>query len=239
MIVRTTAALSLLALGPTAQAAELGIVPSDPVELERISVRQAVDSCAFNDDSVQVRLEGRVFIVTQRSNACLVPGPIEVVDIQLGAVPAGSYRVEVREEGSAQPVSQLDFEVSGIATGASFPPPPRPLASYAGLWWDGATAGWGISLQQGALHALFGALLVLDANGAPRWYSLQAGSWQTSTRWSGRVLRSGSASGSISHADVGTAVFDFTMLPGREGIAVLTLTIDGASTTRNITRLRL
>ena len=67
--------LLLLALSPAAHAAEPSIEPENPVEFERIALRQTVDSCAFNDDTVQVRLEGRTFIVEQRSNACLVPGP--------------------------------------------------------------------------------------------------------------------------------------------------------------------
>jgi hypothetical protein len=239
MTTRFLAAIGLSTLALPLGAVEPRIDPPNPVAYERIALRQTVDSCVFNDDTVQVRLEGRTFLVTQRSNQCLVPGPPEVVDIQLGAVPAGSYRVELREDGATQPVGQLDFTVSSPVTIAIDPPPPRPLANYTGLWWNGVDAGWGISLQQGATNALFGSLLVLDAAGAPRWYSLQAGTWQTSTRWSGRVYRSASAGGAVTHADVGTAQFEFAMTPGREGIGVLTLTIDGTTTTRNIVRLRL
>jgi hypothetical protein len=239
MTTRFLATLGLTTLALPLAAVELRIDPPNPAEFERIAVRQTVDSCAFNDDSVRVRLDGRTFLVTQRSNQCLVPGPPEVVDIQLGAVPAGSYRVEVREEGASQPLGQLDFTVTSPVTIAIDPPPPRPLANYTGLWWNGVDAGWGLSLQQGATNALFGSLLVLDAAGTPRWYSIQAGTWQTSTRWSGRVFRSSGAGGTVTHADVGPAVFEFAATPGREGVGVLSVTIDGTTTTRNIVRLRL
>lgn len=239
MNARFCSTLGLLLASTAVGAVELRIEPANPVEFERISVRQTVDSCTFNDDQVQVRLEARTIVIVQRSNQCLVPGPPEVVDIQLGAFPAGDYRVEVREDGASTPIGQLDFTVSGLVSGAIFPPPPRPLANYTGLWWNGVDAGWGLSMQQGATNALFGSLLVLDATGTSRWYTLQSGQWQTSTRWSGRVLRSSSVSGTVTHTDVGAAVFDFTMLPGREGIAILTLTIDGTTTTRDIRRLRL
>ncbi|HET7845514.1 MAG TPA: hypothetical protein VFL14_15260 [Xanthomonadales bacterium] len=239
MTARLFATLSLLAVPLGLPAVELRIAPANPVEFERMAVRLVTDSCTFDEDAVEVRLEGRTFVVTQRSNPCLVPGPAEVVEVQLGAVPPGDYRVELREAGLAEPVGALEFSVSGLVRGATFPPPPRPLANFEGLWWNGVDAGWGISLKQGATSGLFGALLVLDAGGTARWYSVQSGSWETSTRWSGRVLRSSNEAGRVTHADVGTATFDFTMRPGSEDVATLTLTIDGVATTRSIKRLRL
>lgn len=239
MAARPLATCLLFAAALPAHAVELRIVPADPVAFERMAVRLVTDSCTFDEDAVEVRLEGRTFVVTQRSNPCLLPGPAEIVDVQLGAVPEGDYRVEVREAGLPEPVGALDFPVSGLVRGATFPPPPRPLANFEGLWWNGVEAGWGLSLKQGATNALFGALLVLDPSGTARWYSVQSGNWETSTRWSGRVLRSSSEAGRVTHADVGTAVFDFTMRPGSEDVATLTLTIDGATTARTIKRLRL
>lgn len=232
-------AVALFAASLPLAAAQPRIDPPNPVAFERIALRQTVDGCVFDAAQVDVRLEGRTIRVVQRQNHCLVPGPTEVVDIQLGAYPAGDYRVEVRTDAAQPPIAQLDFSVSAIVSGAIFPPPPRPIANYGGLWWNGVDAGWGLSLVQGATNDLFGSLLVLDAAGAPRWYTLQSGQWLSATRWSGRVLRSGGAPGQVTHVDVGSAVLEFRMVPGREGVGSLVLTIDGATTTRDILRLRL
>ena len=232
-------ALVLLAVSTRVDAVDPHIEPADPIEYERIALRQTVDSCSFGEYSVEVRLEGRTIVVLQSSAACIVPGVPRVVDIQLGAFPAGEYRVELRERTAPTPIAVLDVLVSGLYYPQVFPPVPRPIANYTGLWWNGVDAGWGLSLEQGARHALFGSLLMLDANGAPRWYSLQSGRWQTSTRWSGRVLLSGRTSGAVTHTDVGSAVLDFAMTPGREGLGTATFTINGVSSTQDIRRIRL
>ena len=227
--------------------AQSRIVPADPVEFEHVHLRQTVDSCMFEESRVRVAIEARTIVVTQPPNQCLLPGPPEVVDVQLGAFPAGEYVVEVRLGESQPPVERIDFTVSGVVTNALFPPPPRPIASYTGLWFDGREAGWGLSLHQGRLYELVGALYVYGASGAPEWYTLQSGRWESSTRWFGRVFHSNGPpwvsstfdASRVSHADVGSAVLDFTMLPGREGRATLSLTIGGTPITKTITRIRL
>jgi len=240
------AAAALLVL-PGLACAQSRIVPREPVEFERISLRQTVDSCAFDETRVRVALEGRTIIVTEPQNQCLLPGPPEVVDIQLGAFPAGEYRLEVRLGGIQPAFERIDFTVNGIATIAIFPPPPHPIANYTGLWWDRREAGWGLSLHQGRVYELFGALFVFGTTGVPEWYTLQSGQWQTSTRWAGEVLRSSGPpwvsstfnASLVSHADVGNVVLDFTMLPGGEDRARLSLTIGGATITKTIERIRL
>lgn len=232
---------------PGLAAAQSRIVPPEPVEFERISLRQTVDSCAFDETRVRVALEGRTIIVTEQQNQCLLPGPAEVVDIQLGAYPVGNYRVEVRLGENQPAVERIDFEVQGLATIAIFPPPPRPIANYTGVWWNRGEAGWGLSLHQGFAHQLFGALFVFGVTGAPEWYTLQSGEWQTSTRWVGEVLRSSGPpwvsptfdASRVAHAAVGNVVVDFTMLPGNEDRARLSLTIGGAVVTKTIERIRL
>jgi len=222
-------------------------VPADPVEFEHVHLRQTVDSCMFEESRVRVALEGRTIIVVQPPNQCLLPGPPEVVDVQLGAFPAGEYRVEVRLGENQPPVERIDFTVSGIVTIAIFPPPPRPIANYTGLWWTASESGWGLSLHQGRLFDLFGSLYVYGSGGAPEWYTLQSGRWESSTRWAGEVLRSSGPpwvsstfnASLVSHADVGNVVLDFTMVPGREDRATFSLTIGGTSITKTITRIRL
>ena len=224
------------------------IHPTDPVEFERVALRRTVDSCVFDETRVRVFREAETIVVLEGQNACLVPGPTEVVDIQLGAFPVGTYHVEVRTEERGAPIHRVEFEVTPVVYAAVFPPPPHPIANHTGVWWSSGEAGWGLSLHQGITHALFGALFVFDAAGDPAWYTLQSGQWTSSTRWAGEVLRTSGppwASSSIfdaslvGHADVGAVVLDFTMTPGHEDSATLSVTLDGATVVKTISKLRL
>ena len=248
----TTVAFAAIALSSIVRADSpplpARIHPPDPVEFERVALRRTVDSCVFDETRVRVFQENATIVVVEPQNACLLPGPIEVVDIQLGAFPAGAYDVEVRFEERGTPVHRVEFEVTPVVYAAVFPPPPHPIANHTGVWWSSGEAGWGLSLHQGILHGLFGALFVFDEAGAPAWYTLQSGQWQSSTRWVGEVLRTSGppwVSSSIfdaslvSHAEVGAVVLDFTMTPGHEDGATLSLTIGGTTVTKTITRLRL
>lgn len=236
----------LLVLSATAASSQTRIVPADPVQFERVSLRQTVDSCTFDEDSVSVSLDRSTLVVLQPPLHCFAPGPPEVVDIQLGAFPPGDYRVEIYHSQQQPPIERIDFTVSAIARIAIFPPPPFPLADYSGVWWNTSESGWGLSLHQGRFHELFGAIYVFGTDRQPEWYTLQSGQWVTSTRWTGDV---GKASGSpwsapsfdargVQHAVVGTATLDFTMAPGQEDRVALTYTIDGTTVTKTISRYR-
>ena len=239
--------LFLLSVLPGPVLAQSRIEPPDPIEFERVSLRQTVDSCTFDETRVRVSFDGRTIVVVEPQNACLLPGPPEVVDIQLGAFPVGRYQVEVRHAEDQPAVERVALEVQGVVYPAVFPPPPHPIANYTGLWWTSSESGWGLSLHQGALHQLFGALYVFGSGGSPEWYTLQSGEWKTSTRWEGSVLRSSGPpwvsstfdAALVSHSDVGDVVLDFTMTPGREGRATFALTINGTTITKTITKIRL
>ena len=240
--------LSLAALlAPAFAAAQSRIEPADPIEFERVSLRQTVDSCMFDETRVRVSFDGSTIVVVEPQNACLLPGPPEVVDIQLGAFPVGEYRVEVRHADDQPAVERLTLSVQGVVYPAVFPPPPHPIANYTGLWWTDTESGWGLSLHQGALHQLFGALYVYGTGGTPEWYTLQSGEWKTSTRWEGTVVSSSGPpwvsssfnAALVTHRDVGDVVLDFTMVPGAEGRASLSLTVNGTTITKRISKIRL
>jgi hypothetical protein len=240
--------LSLASLvAPAFAAAQSRVEPADSIEFERVSLRQTVDSCTFDETRVRVSFDGRTIVVVEPQNACLLPGTPEVVDVQLGAFPAGEYRVEVRHGEDQPAVERLDLVVQGIVYPAVFPPPPHPIANYTGLWWTETESGWGLSLHQGALHQLFGALYVYGTGGTPEWYTLQSGEWKTSTRWEGTVVSSSGPpwvsssfdAALVTHRDVGDVVLDFTMVPGAEGRASLSLTVGGTTITKRISRIRL
>lgn len=236
-----------LLFSTAAAAAEPAIVPADPLEFERVHWRLTVDSCAFNEQSIRLELREGAVAVHHRPLQCFAPGPPEVVDIQLGAYPAGEYRADFYDGDAAAPSLSQRFQVSRPVQIAVFPPPPQPIADYSGLWGTASEQGWGLSLHQGGAGLLFGALYVFDAQNRPLWYTLQAGSWENSTRWSGKVVRTEGpawlvpiyASGMTSYSVVGEATLDFHGEPGEEGQASLRYSIDGQSVSKTITRTRL
>jgi hypothetical protein len=217
------AALAALAAALPADAAR--IVPSQPSAFQHVTLRMDVDSCAFNPATVRVRAEGSTLKVTQRLNQCLVAGTPGIADVQLGALAPGDYRVEVHADPDAQGTPErLAFTVTELAEVAVFPPPPRPLDNYSGLWWNPSEAGWGLSLHQGVAHTLFGAWFVYGASGQPEWYTVQEGRWSSSTRWSGNVYRTTGPFLAGTDFDprlvltqaAGTATLDFTQQAGME-----------------------
>lgn len=236
-----------LLFSTAAAAADPAIVPADPLEFERVHWRLTVDSCAFNEQAVRVELRDGALAVRHQPLQCFAPGPPEVVDIQLGAFPSGDYRVDFFDGNSTTPSLSQRFQVGRPVQIAVFPPPPHPIADYSGLWGTASEQGWGLSLHQGGAYLLFGALYVFDAQNRPQWLTLQAGSWENSTRWSGKVVRTEGpawlvpiyASGMTSYSVVGEATLDFQMDPGEEGQARLTYSIDGQSVSKTITRTRL
>jgi hypothetical protein len=242
---RLAAVLGLLA-GAGQALAQASIVPAEPVQFERISLRQTVDSCTFDPDTVEVSHAGGTIVVLQRPRQCLVPGPPAVVDIQLGAFPRGDYRVEIRFGQDQPAVERVDFTVQGLAQPAVFPPPPQPLADYTGIWWTPAESGWGLSLHQSRVHEMFGALYVFGPDRVPRWYTLGSGQWQSSTRWRGQMFASQGPfwaaaqwdAGVVQHAAVGTVEFDFGQAPGQVGVARMSYVIDGVTVTKLISRIR-
>jgi hypothetical protein len=224
------------------------VIPAQPAAFEPVTLRMTVDSCAFIPGSVRVRGAFNTLRVTQLLNECLVAGAAQVVDVRLGSLPPGDYRVEVyatADLGDA-PVETLGFNVQdGIETTLS-PAPPYPLTDYSGLWWNPNESGWGMSLQQSPLYDVFGAWFVYGPNGQPEWFTLQGGQWLDSTTWRGTLYRTTGPSFAGAGYDprlvqvqaAGTATLDFLQRLGEEGTARFTYTVNGNTVTKTIERMR-
>ena len=237
--------MSLVAIAAFAASA---LVPAQPTSFETVNLRMTVDSCSFVPSAVRVTQSSNVIRVTQRLNNCFAPGTPQVADVQLGALPAGDYRVELFATSSATgtPVETLSFQVRDPVEVAVVPPPSRPLTDYSGIWFDPRESGWGISLHQGALHTIFGMLFVYDASRQPQWYSFQGGRWTSWTVWTASVYRTTGPAlaaafdpAQVAYFSAGTVIIDFTQAPGTEGRARLTYTIDGITATKTIQRMPL
>lgn len=240
----TTIATLLLAAALPVSASRL--IPAEPIAFEPVVLRMTVDGCAFVAETVRVRAVANVLKVTQHPNNCLVPGPIEIADVRLGTLAVGSYRVEVYggSDDSAQPVETLAFEVRQRPEIAIFPPPPRPITDYSGLWWTPSESGWGLSLHQAATDAMFGALFVYASDREAEWFTLQGGRWESSTRWTATVYRTTGPFYASALFDprlvlldaVGSATLDFRQVPGDEGRARFTYDVDGVTVDKVIQR---
>jgi hypothetical protein len=242
-------ALAILAASalPALPASASRIVPAQPSAFERVNLRLTTDSCAFVPASVSVRAEGNTIKVTQQLNQCFQAGTPGLADVQLGVLPPGQYRVEVyaSTRTDVAPAETLSFTVTELAQIAIFPPPPRPLTNYTGMWWNPQESGWGLSINHGFANGVFGALFVYGANGQPEWYTLQGGQWTSSTRWTGQVYRTTGPYFAGPDFDprlvlvqsAGTATLDFTQETGAEDRARFTYTVNGATFNKVITRM--
>ncbi len=239
----STALVALLvAAGNAWSAAE--IVPATPLPFETVNLRFDTDSCSFPPYEVRVATVGDTVRVTRAPVACSPPGPTITVDIRLGSFPVGSYRVELHL-GHLGAQERLSFEVRGLVEPAVFPPPTRPLTTYAGLWYTPGESGWGISLTQSPGGGLFGTWYVYDSANRPEWYTFQEGRWTSFTTWTATVYRtSGPFLATptfdphfVTIAPVGTVAFDFAIRPGLETRAQFTYSVNGLSGTKSIERL--
>lgn len=245
-VFRLAAAVAFLPLAAVAQVA-VEVVPQHPMQFERVYLRLTTDSCHFAEDTVVVEMTPeKAVIVRHLPRQCLVPGSRKVVDIQLGAFPAGSYEAVFVDGHTYQAAERVRFTVDSIASVAMVPGAQLPIADYSGLWGAANEPGWGLSLHQGVFGSLFGALFVYDAQRQPQWYSLQSGGWVSPSRWDGQVIRSDGPPWMATiypltgarHRATGQVSMDFSMVPGREDLARLSYTIDGQTVTKEITRLR-
>ncbi len=234
-------------IAAVAGAAQPEVVPALPTQFETLHLRVTVDACNFDENSLTLELRERTIVATFKPRLCIVPGPPKVVDIELGAYPAGDYQAELYVKGERTPSVRVPFTVSGVVTTPTDPLPARPVADHSGLWGATEEPGWGLTLEQGPTFQIFGALYVFDAARQPQWYTLQAGRWETSTRWTGQVVKSEGPpwtspnypSDGAQYRSVGVATLDFQMIPGSEDLAAFSYTIDGQTVEKTISRYRL
>lgn len=239
------AALCAAAALPALAASQ--VTPAQPYEFDLVNLRMTVDSCTFVPHTVSVTASGSTIRVAHRPNNCLLPGEPQVVDIRLGALPVGNWRVDVHADGDPRgPASEsIAFFVSSRPQIAIFPPPPRPLTDYSGQWFRPAESGWGISFHQSPTDVVFAPWYVYDAAGVPTWYVIQDGHWQNSTRYSGKVYRTAGPPffapafdpSQVTRTPVGQAAFDFTQAPGETGWATFSFVVNGLAGSKRITRL--
>ena len=113
--------------------------------------------------------------------------PTPALDQFIGALPAGTYQIEVVRRasgrGSAGTVgSVLTFTVSPRQAS-------EPLADYTDLWWVPAESGWGIGLFHHPSNQIFVTLFVHGADGKPAWYVIPSGEFVDPITYRGQIYK--------------------------------------------------
>jgi len=195
------------------------------------------------DEAPVVRMVGNKILVTIKYSGPFSPGPLgrPRTDVVLGQLPEGAYSLEyyLQYTSTTAPPSlsrTLDFTVSSIGTGRTAP---FPHYDYTDLWWNANESGWGINITV-KNDKLFGAWFVYGADGKPTWYTIQPGSWSSSTTYSGIVVKAigpafgglGALTGGVTPALAGNATLTFTSYD----TATITGTVDGQAVNKTIAR---
>ena len=163
MFARSFAALLLAALPAAPALAQFAIVPAQPQSFDPVVLRLTVDSCVYDQDRIGVSADQGTFRVGLGVNNCLVPGPLKVIDVRLGTLPVGTYRVDISQlQGDIiQPnVARLTFTVMPRPVITIFPPPRKPNNDFSGNWMVPAESGWGLTILQSPGDAVFAQLFV-------------------------------------------------------------------------------
>lgn len=230
------------------------VVPASPLPFEVVHLRVPADSCEFSPADVSVTTVANAIQVQVRERtSCDPSGALIDTDVRLGAYPAGTYNVEVvsifpTPSGLVPNLLQrLQFTVNPRI---EVPAPPGaarrfPLADYTGMWWNPQESGWGLSINQSASDALFGALFVYDAQNRAQWFTIQPGGWTSSKRWEGPLYRTTGPYFAAPTYDprlvlvqaAGSAVLEFDTAPAAATTARFTYTADGVTTVKTITRM--
>jgi hypothetical protein len=198
-------------------------------------------------------------VVSQSSNKILLSYPGDVfidpfettpetypIQVQVGPLPAGTYEVEFRTfatNGATTLLGSTTFTVARYDNSILSPTPrkrPFPRFDFTDIWWTQAESGWGISVHV-KNDQLFAAWFVYNETGQPIWYTLQGGTWQSYSKYSGKVYRSNGPfygqtfnPNAVGATQVGSGSLTFTAYD--RGTLEFALTSNGVTVKKEITR---
>ena len=165
--------------------------------------------------------------------------PVTSGEVILGRLPQGFYSVEVFSRNQSTSANTLvgrtQFNIANDTVAASSA---YPAYNYTDLWWNSSESGWGISIHV-KRDKFFAAWFVYDAAGNPTWYTLQAGRWETATRYSAPIYVTHAAPnsgvGPLSSLTIRPTGFGVITFNGTDQ-AVFTYDINGISGNKSIVR---
>ncbi len=110
----------------------------------------------------------------------LVNAPVGNATITFGSASKGTLDYTINGVSGRKPLSRQAF--GPVEEGA-------PLTGLGDMWWGGEQQnGWGLALLQ-QYKSIFGVWFTYDAAGAPTWFVMPAGRWDTLTSYEGRLYR--------------------------------------------------
>lgn len=254
-VIRQLAALAFAASGIAANAqnaAGIEFIPAQPTSADTVymKLQRTCENSTFLSHGYRILNIGdrlRVEIDYKESNNCTDRNaPATPLMVEMGKLPAGAYLIEVFE------LVKLSFGSAGYWTANNLrlvvndhrplKPAPAVFIDYSDHWWDASDPGSGLFIWQNRSDKVLAAWFTYSATGQPTWYTIQAGTWVSRTRYEGKLIQSSRPTAPPSPSSpvaqqVGTAVIDFTgedsALSGR-----FTYKFDSAATevTRNIRR---
>jgi hypothetical protein len=255
MLIRTLTAtlLALAATIATAQVATPELIPAQPssadtvvLKIPRSCANSNYDFSTYRVTTVNGRI--RIDLLLKPPPPCPLGGPaVPALLVELGRLPAGTYLIDIVE------AYRLSFEAifANIVTGMPLTVSDQRAAkaapwvrlNYSDHWWDPANSGSGVFIWQDARDQLLAAWFTYAADGKPAWYTLQAGTWVTATRYEGKLVQTSRPPGAgvdtaaaTAAQFVGSAALDFSSDDGALA-GVFSVTFDGQPTqSRNIRR---
>ncbi len=224
------AALGITAFNAAAQnAAGIEFIPAQPTSADTVYAKlpRTCGGSNYFPSVYSTFLEnGRIKVWVQTlssSRACTDRNaPAAPLMVELGKFPAGTYPIDffdavvVSTELSLQPIAtNLQLVVTDHRPTK---PAPAVFIDYSDHWWDSTDPGVGLFIWQNRSDQVLGAWFTYAATGEAIWYTIQAGSWVSATRYEGKLVKSSKLPHTpfppppnlISAEAVGTAVLDFT-----------------------------
>lgn len=194
--------LGVASMGAMSQAPANGgvqIVPAQPTSADNVFLQIPLNcgiepllGSGYRTSAVNGKI--RVDLFFDRQGPCpAFPGPLPRLNIEIGRLPAGAYSIDVVQ---SRPVS---FEVVFTPIATNMPlavtdhrltkTAPAVLVNYSDHWWDPSNPGAGLFIWQDARDQLLAAWFTYGADGKPAWYTIQAGTWTTATRYEGKLVQ--------------------------------------------------
>jgi len=119
-------------------------------------------------------------------------------------------------------------------------PANAPAADYSDLWWNPSESGWGLNVVQHPTHTIFAVWYSYETDGSPAWFVLPAGSWTSSSTYTGTLYETSGPPASSASFDPSsvrvTAVGTGTLTFSDASNGTWTYSVRGVSGTKSITR---
>jgi hypothetical protein len=192
-------------------------------------------------ESASVSFSAGTFNVALRCVQVLGPLPPDrnaTLDVDLGHFAAGDYSVVAGNSNPGAPTVTNSFSV--VERHVFAPPYAFPVVDYSDHWWNPQESGWGLTITQHPSDRLFAVWFVYSQSGQAVWYTLQPGTWVSSTVYSGPVYKTtGPYFGAVFDpsqvgvTQAGTATLQFA----DSNSGTFSYTVDGITGSKAIVRL--